>query len=88
MPIPIGSFKEINKNLFAEADSLVDKILTCPYNKLTNSQTLILDDVEAWVFLSDLAQQLRRMNAHDPDIYFTLIDMAGLSPTLILNQNV
>ena len=79
--------KEINKNLFSKTDSSVDKILSCPPIKLSNSQILILDDVESGNFLSDFAQQLRRKNADIPDIYFTLLDAAGISPTLILNQN-
>ena len=79
--------KEINKKLFSKADSLVDKILSSPRIKLSNSQTLILDDVETGIFLSDFAQQLRRKNADVPDIYFTLLDAPELSPTLILNQN-
>ena len=79
--------KEINKKLFSKADSLVDKILSCPRMKLSHSQTLILDGVETGIFLSDVAQQLRRKNADVPDIYFTLLDAADLSPTLILNQN-
>ena len=77
--------KEIIKNLFFKADSLVDKILSCPRIKLPSSQTLDLDGVETVIFLSDFAQQLRRKNADVPDIYFTLLDGAGLSPTLILN---
>ena len=79
--------KEKNKKLFSKADSLVDKILSCPRMKLSNLQTLIFDGVESGVFLSDFAQQLRRKNADVPDIYFTLLDAAGISPTLILNQN-
>ena len=79
--------KEINKKLFSKADSLVDKILSCPRIKLSNSQTLNLDGVETGNFLSDFAQELRRKNADIPDIYFTLLDAAGVSPTLILNQN-
>ena len=79
--------KEINKELFFKADFLVDKILSCPRTKLSNSQNLILSGVETGIFLSDFAQQLRRKNADVPDIYFTLIDAAGISPTLILNQN-
>ena len=79
--------KEINKKLFSKADSLVDKILSCPRIKLSNSPTLILDGVETGIFLSDFAQQLHRKNAEVPDIYFTLLDAAGISPTLILNQN-
>ena len=79
--------KEINKKLFSKADSLVEKILSCPRIKLSNSLTLILDGVETGIFLSDFAQQLRRKNADIPDIYFTLLDAADISPTLILNQN-
>ena len=37
--------KEKNKKLFSKADSSVDKILSCPHIKLSNSQTLILDGV-------------------------------------------
>ena len=79
--------KEINKNLFSKADFLVDKILSCPRIKLSNSQTLVLDGAKTGNFLSDFAKQLRRKNEDVPDIYFTLLDAAGISPTLILNQN-
>ena len=79
--------KEINQKLFSKADSLVDKTLSSPRIKLSNSQTLILDGVETGIFLSDFAQQLRRKNADVPDIYFTLLDAADVYPTLILNQN-
>ena len=79
--------KEINKKLFSKTDSLVDKILSCPRIKLSNSQTLILDGVETEIFLSDFTQKLRRKNTDVPDIYFNLLDAAGISPTLILNQN-
>ena len=65
--------KELNKKLFSKADTLVDKILSCPRSKLSNSQTLILDGVETRIFLSDFVQQLRRKNAEVPDIYFTLL---------------
>ena len=60
----------------------MDKILSSPRIKLSNSQTLILDGVETGIFLLDFAQQLRRKN-----IYFTLLDATGITPTLILNQN-
>ena len=79
--------EEINKNLFSKADSSPDKILSGPRIKLSNSQTLILTNVETRISLLDFAQQLRRQNADIPDIYFTLLDAAGLSPTLILSQN-
>ena len=79
--------KEINKKLFSKADSLVDKILSCPGIKPLNSQTLILNGVETGISLLDFAQQLRRKNADIPDIYFTLLDAACMSRTLILNHN-
>ena len=80
------TLKEINKKLSSKADSLVDKILSCPRIKLPISQTLISDGVETGIFLSDFAQQLRRKNADVPDIYFSLLDAAGISPALILNR--
>ena len=78
---------EINKKLFYKADSLVEKISSCPRIKLSNLQTVILDGVKNWNFLLDFVQQLRRKNADVPDIYFTLLDAADVSPTLTLNQN-
>ena len=48
--------KEINKKSFSKADSLVDKFLSCPRIKLSNSQFLILDGVETGIFLPDFAQ--------------------------------
>ena len=79
--------KEVNKKFFSKANSLVDKVLSSPRIRLSNSQTLILDGVEPRIFLLDFPQQLRRKNADVPDIYFTLLDAAGISPTPILNQN-
>ena len=45
--------KEINKNLFSKTESLVDKILSCPRIKLSNSQTSSLDGVEIGISLLD-----------------------------------
>ena len=79
--------KETNKKLFSKTDPLVDKILSCPRIKLSNSQTLILDGEGIGIFLSNSAQQLRCKNADVPNSYFTLLGAAGNSPTPILNQN-
>ena len=43
--------------------------------------------METEVLLSDFAQQLHRKNENVPGFFFTLLDAAGLSPTLVLNQN-
>ena len=77
----------INKKLIGKADALIDKILSCSRNKLSNSQTIILDGVNTGVLISDFTLHLRRTNADIPDIYFTLLDAAGISPSRVFNQN-
>ena len=79
--------RDINKKLFGKADSLIDKILSCSRIKLSNSQTKILDVVDTGVLFSDFTLHLRRKNANVPDIYYTLLDAAGKSPSLVFNQN-
>ena len=79
--------RDINKKLFGKADTLIDKILSCSRIKLSNSQTIILDGVHTEVLISDFTLHLRRKNADVPDIYFTLLDAAGISPSLVFNQN-
>ena len=79
--------RDINKKLFGKADSLIDKILSCSRIKFSNSQTIILVDVDTGVLISDSTLHLLRKNANVPDIYFTLLDAAGVSPSLVFNQN-
>ena len=79
--------KDINKNLFAKADFLVDKVLSSPRIKLSTSNFLILDGMDTGVSLTDFAQTLKRKNAAVPDIYFTLLDAADITPSLVLNKN-
>ena len=79
--------RDINKKLFGKADTLIDKILSCSRIKLSNSQTLILDGVDTGFLISDFTLHLRRKNADVPDIYFTLLDGTGISPSLVFNQN-
>ena len=79
--------KDINKKLFGKADTLIDKILSCSRIKFSYSKTIILDGVDFEVLISDFTLQLRRKNADVPDIYFTLLDAAGISPSLVFNQN-
>ena len=77
----------LNKKLFGKADSLIDKILSCSRIKLPNSQTIILDGVDTGVLISDFTLLLRRKIEDVPDIYFTLLDAAGISSSLVFNQN-
>ena len=79
--------RDINKKLFGKADTLIDKILSCSRIKLSNSQTIILDGVDTGVLISDFTLHLRQKNADVPDIYFTLLVAAGISPSLVFNQN-
>ena len=79
--------RDINKKLFGKADTLIDKILSCSRIKLSNSQTIILDGVDTGVLISDFTLHSRRKNSDVPDIYFTLLDAAGISPSLVFNQN-
>ena len=84
----IDSLKsDINKKLFGKADPPIDKILSCSRIKLSSSRTIILDSVDTGVLSSDFTLHLRRKNADVPDIYFTLLDAAGISPSLVFNQN-
>ena len=77
--------RDINRKVCT--DNLVDKILSCSRIKPSNSQTINLDDVDTGVLFSDFTLHLRRKNADVPDIYFTLLDAAGISPSLVFNQN-
>ena len=77
--------RDINKKVCT--DNLIDKILSCWRIKLSNSHTINLDGVDTGVLISDFTLHLRRKNADFPDIYFTLLDAAGISPSLVFNQN-
>ena len=77
----------INKKYLGKGDSLIDKILSCSRIKLSNSRTIILDGVDTGVLISDFTLHLRRKNSDVPDSYFTLPDAAGISPSLVFNQN-
>ncbi len=79
--------RDINKKLFGKADTLRDKILSCSQIKLSNSQTIILDGVDTGVLTSEFTLHLRRKNSDVPDLYFILLNVAGISPSLVFNQS-
>ena len=72
--------RDINKKLFGKAGTLIDKFLSCSRIKLSKSQTMILDGVDTGVLILDFTLHLRRKNADIRDIYFTLVDAAGIYP--------
>ena len=51
--------RDINKNLFGKADTLIDKISSCSRIKLSNSQTITLGGVDTRVLISDFTRHLR-----------------------------
>ena len=77
----------LNKKLLGKAHTLIDKTLSFSRIMLSNSQKINLDGVDTEVLISDFTLHLRRKNAVVPDIYFTLLDAAGISPSLVFNQN-
>ena len=85
----IDSLKEdMKKKLFGKANTLRDKTLSCSRIKASSLQTTILNGADTGVLISDFTLHLRQKNVGVPDIYFTLIDDAGISASLVFNQNV
>ena len=79
--------KEINQQLSTSASPLVNKVLESRLINLSNSNTLILDGIETGVLLKDFAQRFKRKNVPIPDIYFTLLDAASITPNLVVNSH-
>ena len=79
--------KEINQQLTTSASPLVNKTLESPRIKVSNSNTLILDGIETGVLLKDFVQRLMRKNVPIPDIYFTLLDAASITPDIVVNSH-
>ena len=80
--------KEINQQLRTSASPLVScKFLQSPRIELSNSNNLILDGIETGVLLKDFAWRLRRKNVPVPDIYFTLLDAASITPGINVNSH-
>ena len=84
----IDSLKEeTNKKMFAQAGSLVNKLLFSPRVNYSNSHPVILFGVTIGVVLSDFAQDLHREIGDNPDILFSSFDGTGISPALVLYQS-
>ena len=78
---------EINQQLNTSASPLVNKILASPRMKLSDSNTLILHGIETGVLLKDFARRLKRKNVPVPDIYFTSLDAASITPDIVVNSH-
>ena len=74
--------KNINHELFAKVDSLVDKFIITSHNFL-ETQNFTIGRKHTGFSLTDFAQQLNGKNAVVPDIYFTWLDDAHITPSLI-----
>ena len=79
--------KEINQQLSTSASPLANKILEYPRIRLSKSNTLILDAIETGVLFKDFAQRLKRKKVPMPDIYFTLLHAASITPDIVVNSN-
>ena len=77
----------INQQLSTTASPLVNKILQSPRIKLSNSNTPILAGIETGVLLKDCAKRLMRKNILTPDIYYSLLDAAGIFPDHVANSH-
>ena len=78
---------QITQQLSTSASPPVNKILESPLIKLSNSNALILDGIEAGVLLNDFAQRLKRKIVPVVDFYFTLLEAASITPDLIVNSH-
>ena len=80
--------RDLIKKLFGTADTLIDKILSCSRNQLSNSQKkIILHGVDNRVIISDFCQHFRRKNADIPDICVNLLEAAGKTLSVVFKQN-
>ena len=79
--------KEINQQLSTSASPLVYKISESLRIKLSNSNFLFLDGIETAVLLKEFAQRWKRKNVPIPDIYFTLLDAASITPDIVVNSH-
>ena len=78
---------EINQQLCTNASPLVNKILESRRIKLSISNTLMLDGIQTGVLLKDFAERLKRKNVTVPEIYFTLLDAAIITPDIVVNSH-
>ena len=79
--------KEINQQLNTNVFPLVNKFLESPRIKLSISNTLILDGIETGELLKDFSQRLKRRNVPVPDICFTLLDAASITPDIVVHSH-
>ena len=79
--------KEIQKELFAEADSLFDKVLSSPSIIFSTWNFPILDGTDTGVSPTDFAQTLKLKNTEFPCFDFTSIDAADNKPSFVLYKN-
>ena len=82
--------KEINKKLFAKADTLFDKshpvFVSSSQIRRLQYWMVCKREVYCQMLLNNFAVKTQTFEIFTL-LYFTLLDAAGISPTLVLNQN-
>ena len=72
------TFKSGHRVRISKYDTVIERILSCSRIKFSNSLTIILDGVDTGVLFSDFTLHLRRKHVDVADIYFTLLNAAGI----------
>lgn len=87
-PIQDSVYAQVNSVLKSgKNNSLVDSILSSPRLRLSSSDTILLDGRDTNVSLVDFIYKIKRKNEDFPDIYFTILDAAKLTPSKVINRN-
>ena len=68
-------------------ESIVDQILNSPRVKLSLNDTILLDRRETAVAFIDFIFALKRKNVDFPDMYYTILDDAGINPQKVVNKD-
>ena len=82
------NYKEIsNRDRSLKNESIVDQILNSPRNKLSLTDTILLDGRDTEVAFADFIFALKRKNVDFPEIYYTILDATGINPKKLINKD-
>ena len=66
---------------------IIDLILNSPRFKISQSDSIILDNRDTKESIVDFVSALKRKNTDFPDIYFTILEPTHIPPKLVINKN-